>query len=894
VALTSGIKLGPYEIVAPLGAGGMGEVYRARDTRLERTVAIKILPASLSSDPDLRQRLEREAKTVSKLSHPNICTLHDIGHHDDVDFLVMEYVEGETLEQRLQRGPVPLEQTIRYAAQIADALAKAHKQAIIHRDLKPSNVMLTKAGAKLMDFGLAKQAETAPSAVALTEKTMEQSKLTGKGTIVGTFRYMAPEQLEGKEADAQTDIFALGEVIYEMVTGKSAFAGKSRASLIAAILSSDPTPIRNLQPTTPPTLERIVKKCLAKDPDDRWQSAADLASELRWVGEAGSQAGSAGSVVGKRKYRERVAWILAAVLLVLATVFGVGYFHRAPRPERAMHFSIALSPSMRDLTVSPDGRALAYIAPRPNGGGNVLWVHEIGSTGTHLLENTEGGSYPFWSPDGRSIGFFADAKLKRIEANGGPVQILCDAPFGRGGTWNRDEVLVFAPNAAGGLARVSAAGGAVTPVNDTPPGGDRSPNFSHRWPSFLPDGKHFLYSVADFANLQSEANAIYLGSLGSKEQRRLVTSNSNAVYVPSGYLVFFRSGTLMAQRFDADQLQLRGETFAVANEAEYLSTVARAIFSVSESGTLVYRTGSSGTFSQLQWFDRNGKRLATVGAPGSYANPRISPDGKKVALDIDDPQSLSTDVWVVDLGDGVPSRFTFDPAQDETPIWSPDGSRILWMSQRGGGTNFYLKTATGSGSEYAISRSAGNLPSFAVPNDWSRDGRFLLYTDSRPDGILQMWILPMTGQSKPHPFVHGQSAEMEGQFSPDGHWVAYSSNESGRWQVYVAPFPGPGGKYQISTDGGQQPRWRRDGKELFFLSRDKKLMAVPVKVGTTLEFGAPTVLFQTRAREPLSAEEIFSYDVSANGQRFLVDVNSEESNPATVNIVLNWTSELQK
>jgi Tol biopolymer transport system component len=637
-----------------------------------------------------------------------------------------------------------------------------------------------------------------------------------------------------------------------------------------------------------PALERVVKKCLAKDPDDRWQSAADLSTELRWLGEAGPQAGSVGPVVSKRKYRERVAGLLVVVLLVLATVFGVGYFRRAPTTARAMHFSIAPSSSVRDLTLSPDGRTLAFIAPRPNGGGNVLWVHKIGSTGMHVLENTEGGSYPFWSPDSRSIGFFDDGKLKRIEAAGGPVQVLCDAPFGRGGTWNRDGVIVFASQAGGGLAGISAAGGEVTPVAEIP--GTHSPNLSYRWPFFLPDGRHFLYSALDFADLQSEANAIYEGALGSKEQRRLVASNSNAVYVPPGYLVFFRSGTLMAQRFDADRLQLSGEAFAVTDDAEYLSTVARALFSVSESGTLVYQTGSSATFSQLQWFDRNGKRLATVGAPASYANPRISPDGKKVAFDIDDPQSFSTDVWVVDLGRGVPSRFTFDPAQDEAPIWSPDGSRILWMSDRGGHNSFYEKTATGSGSEDVIFGSVVE----SIPTDWSRDGRLLLYTQSRPDGIRQMWILPMTGESKPHPFVHGQSAEVEGQFSPDGHWVAYSSNESGQLQVYVAPVPGPGGKYQISKDGGQQPRWRRDGKELFFLSRDRKLMAVPVKAGATFEFGAPAVLFQARARAPVSAEEIFAYDVSPDGQRFLINVNLEQPSPLPLNIVLNWTSELQR
>ncbi len=890
--LSAGTRLGPYEIVAPAGAGGMGEVYKARDTRLDRTVAIKVLPSEFAFNADLRQRLEREARSISKLSHPHICTLYDIGHQDGTDFLVMEYLEGETLQQRLQRASLPTTQLLEHGVEIADALDKAHRLGIVHRDLKPGNIMLTKSGAKLLDFGLAKfKAEPVPAGLTRTEEATEQ-KLTAEGVLLGTLQYMAPEQLEGGETDARTDIFALGLLLYEMATGQPAFTGKSKASLIAAILSSEPEPIISLQPTAPPALERVVKKCLAKNADDRWQSAADLASELRWLGETGSQAGLAGPLVSRRNYRERVAWASAAVLLVLAAAFGLGYFRRAPGQERAMHFSIALPSSVRDLALSPDGRLLAFIAPRPNGGGNVLWVHEIGSAEMRVLENTEGGSYPFWSPDGRSIGFFADGKLKRIEAAGGPAHVLCDASFGRGGAWNRDGVIVFAPNPAGGLARVSAAGGAVTPVTEVPAGSPHPATLSHRWPSFLPDGKHFAYSQVDFADLRAEANAIYVAALDSKEQRQLVSSNSNAIYVPPGYLVFSRTtGTLMAQRFDADRLQLTGEPSAVANDAEYLSTVGRSLFSISQSGTLVYQTAAGATSSQLQWFDRNGKRIGTVGAPASYANPRVSPDGKKVAMDIDDPQSFGTDIWIVNLGNGVASRLTFEPGLDETPIWSPDGNRILWLSQQGGGNGLYLKRAAGSGNEKAFFES---LPDLVLPNDWSSDGRFMLYTTSRPDWILQMRTVPMTGERKRLPFVHSQSSEKEGQFSPDGHWVAYSSNESGRWQVYVAPFPGPGGKYQVSTNGGQQPRWRRDGKELFFLSPDKKLMAVPVKAGTAFEFGQPTVLFQTRAREPLSAEEVFTYDVSTDGQRFLINVNLEQTPPPPVNIVLNWREDLPR
>ena len=898
MSLVVGTKLGPYEIVAAVGAGGMGEVYKARDRRLDRTVAIKVLPGEFASRNESRQRLEREARSISRLSHPHICALYDIGHQDATDFLVMEYLEGETLQQRLQRGPLPTAQLLQHSVEITDALEKAHRQGIIHRDLKPGNIMLTKSGAKLLDFGLAKL-RTEPVLAGLTKtEAPTVENLTEEGALLGTLQYMAPEQLEGGEADARTDIFALGLVLYEMATGRPAFTGKSKASLIAAILSSEPEPIASLQPATPPALDRVVKKCFAKNPDDRWQSAADLATELRWLGEAGSQAALAGPVVGRPKPRERAAWVLAAVLLLLAAAFGVGYFRRAPKQERAMHFSIALPSSVRDLALSPDGRFLAFVAPTPNGGGNLLWLHEIGSTTTGSVANAEGASYPFWSPDSRSIGFFADGKLKRIEAAGGPAQVLCDAPFGRGGAWNHDGVIVFAPNPGGpgpggGLVRVSAAGGVVAPVTEIPATDPHAANWSHRWPSFLPDGKHFVYSSVDFVDPRTEATAIYVAALDSKEQRRLVTSNSNAVYVSPGYLVFSRSGTLMAQRFDADRLQLTGDPFAVANDVEYLSTVARAVFSASQGGALVYQAGSGAMSSQLQWFDRNGKRLAAVGAPAGYANPRISPDGMRVALDIADPQSFGVDVWIVDLGHGTPSRFTF-ANQDQTPIWSSDGGRILWLSQRGGGLNLYVKSVTGSRTEDAIFTPPSPYVFVRAPNDWSRDGRWLLYTQSRSDWTQQMWTLPITGEQKPNPFVHSQSSEKEGQFSPDGRWVAYASNESGRWQVYVAPFPGPGGKYQVSTNGGQQPRWRRDGKELFFLSPDKKLMAVPVKVDAAFEFGEPAVLFQTRAREPLSSEEIFTYDVSPDGQRFLINVNLEQADSRPVSIVLNWSEELRR
>jgi len=599
---------------------------------------------------------------------------------------------------------------------------------------------------------------------------------------------------------------------------------------------------------------------------------------------------------GQNKGRERATWAMAAVLFVLAFGFVFSYLHRTRGPERTMHFSIKLPSPTRDLALSSDGRTLAFIAPLPQNGGSALWIYELGAVGVRLLEKTEGASYPFWSPDNKSIGFFADGKLKKIDAASGPVQIICDAPIGRGGTWNRNGVIIFARDSGVSLSRVSAAGGPVTLLS----GFEQkiATTMSSRWPVFLPDGNHFIYTSVDFgADLQGEASAVYLAALDSKEHRRLVSSNSNAAYVPPGYLLFFRNRSLMAQRFDAERLQVIGDGFALANDVEYLSSVARALFSGSENGSLIYQTGSDTTFSQLAWFDRNGKQLSTLGTPARYANPRLAPGGRRVAVDIDEPESVNTDIWIFEPHRAMPSRFTFDPGQDEAPMWSHDGRTILWLSDRRGKNSFYSKASYGSGTEAELVASARVDLSFAsAPSDWSPDQRFLLYTDLHEGTVLHLWVLPIDGGGKPYRLLRGSTAEVEGQFSPDGRWVAYSSNDSGRWEVYVVPFPFPDGgdKYQVSTDGGQQPRWRRDGKELFFLSPDRKMMVVSVNESTKLEFGPPKVLFQTRAHEPITAEEFFTYDVSADGQQFLVNVNAEQNNPAPVDIILNWASWLKK
>jgi Tol biopolymer transport system component len=878
MGLTSGSKLGPYEIIAPIGAGGMGEVYRARDTRLERDVAVKVLPTSLSSDASLRQRLEREAKAVSKLSHPHICTLHDIGHQDGVDFLVMELVEGKTLEHQLIKGSLPPEQVVRCAAQIADALAQAHKMGITHRDLKPSNIMLTKTGAKLMDFGLAKESGHAPWAAALTA---DQAKLTVEGMIIGTFQYMAPEQLEGKEADARTDIFALGEVIYEMATGKPAFAGKSRASLIAAILSSEPQPMAALQPMMPPALERVVKKCLAKDPEARWQSASDLASELNWIAEEGSRAAAAHVPAGRRRW-ERVGWLLAAVFLLLAIAAASLWWAGTGKHPPAMYFRSTVPFAANDIALSPDGRTLAMVAYSAQASNYVVWLYEVGGHRTRSLDGTQGASYPFWSPDGKFIGFFADGKLKKVDMSGGQSQVLCDAPNGRGGAWNRDGVILFSPDSLGvGLFRVSSWGG--SPVEVTKVDTSRLEE-SHRWPMFLPDGKHFLYLGANFK--KTGIDAIFLGSLDSQEKRLIVSTVANAAYAEPGYLVYLRDKTLVAQPFDRRRYVLSGEPHSLSDEVLFFPHIYRAVFSVSGGEVLITQTGKGASLSQLMWFDRNGKQVGTAGQPGMYNNVRLSPDGRRVATDETDPDGWNIDVWIREPSRGATTRLTFTPALDATPIWSPDGKQILFASNRKLGFHLYLKNADGSGSE----QEAADLGDHSQVNawDWSRDGKYVLARKGS-----ELWhIAGPHGIAKP--LLQEKGTVRNAQFSPDGRWIAYASNETGSMEIYVSPYPSVNTKWQVSNAGGQEPRWRKDGQELFYLSAEGKMMAVPVTAGASFANGPPVALFQTHRRQPISAQDVFSYDVSGDGQRFLIATKVDEANAAPLSITLNWESEMEK
>jgi eukaryotic-like serine/threonine-protein kinase len=889
MSLSAGTHLGPYEILSPLGAGGMGEVYRARDTRLERTVAIKILPAHFSSDPIRKQRFEREAKAISGLNHPNICVLHDVGSQDGVDYLVMECVEGDTLAARLEKGALPVEQALKIGREIADALDKAHRGGVVHRDLKPGNIMLTPTGAKLLDFGLAKPAAAMASLATLTVTSVKQSPATEQGTIVGTFQYMSPEQIEGKELDGRSDIFSLGAVLYEMLTGQRAFDGKSQLSVASAILEKEPAPISSVKSMTPPALDHAIRRCLAKDPEERWQTARDLALELRWIGEPSSQAGVPGPELKRTNSRKWM--LLAAFGAITAASLAVGslYIRRAPAEApvtrsyiRPMaNSSFVFSGTAAGFALSPNGRVLAYVATTPEGK-SVLWVRPIGSLQAQALTGTEGATYPFWSPDSRFIAFFAGGKLKKVESAGGPTFVICDASDGRGGTWNRNGDILLTPAVNTTIFRVLASGGPLTPVTTL----DGSKNeTTNRWPYFLPDGRHFIYfSGSVFSPRDNLTNSIMLGSLDSKEAKLLLHSHTNAIFA-SGQLLFMRQYTLMAQPFDTRRLELAGDAVPVADPVQEGRSVAKGVFSASENGLLTYVEGASGADRQLEWVDREGKEVGVIPGADAYAGVRISPDGKRIAYYVD---SSGYDIWTYELARGTKTALTFGSGSAQGnlyPVWSPDGRRIVYTSYRNGKYGLYTKASDGSGTEEAILESVDRI---RFPTDWSPDGKYLTYIEGALGGWA-IWMLPLGGERKPYLFHQSQFAEREASFSPDGKWVAYCSNESGDYKVYVVPFPGAGGKWQVSPGGGCGPRWRRDGKELFYISADNKMMAAEVKAsGSSLEVGAIHALFATRPYGVFGR-----FDVAADGQRFAVPYEAGQPS-AAITLVVNWDAELKR
>ncbi len=887
--IAPGSRVGPYEVVAPLGAGGMGEVYRGRDTRLGRDVAIKILPAGFAGNDELRARFEREARTISSLNHPNICTLFDVGRQDDHQFLVMELIEGESLADRLQKGPLPLDQVIRHGAQIADALSCAHRQGIVHRDLKPGNVMLTKAGSKLLDFGLARAGAEASPVQGLTAVATQQRPLTQEGTILGTFQYMAPEQLEGLEADARTDIFAFGALLYEMATGKRAFEGHSRTSLIAAIVSGTPRPVDELVPLTPPALEHVIRRCLAKDPEERWQNAVDIAGELRWISEAGSRAGEAAPVLARRKLRLRAAWGLhaaTAIVAVLATI-GVGTLLR----DREVVLQSSLLPPKDTRfdggtsvpALSPDGQRLVFVGVGEDGKSS-LWVRTLSDLTAQPLAGTEGSTHPFWSPDSRQIAFFSSGKLRRIDAAGGPPQQICDASQGRGGAWAEDGTILFTPTTAEALYRVPALGG--TPVPATTLDESRRET-SHRYAEFLPGGRTFLFLVEGSSETPGtdQGFALHSGSLDSKETRPVVATNSPARYSLTRHLLYLRAGTLIAQRFDPESLALTGEGVPIAERVRRTGRF-EAAFSLSREGLLLYQSGVNSENSKLVWMDRSGRDGESVGKPGDYRSARLSHDGTRVAASMLDPATQKSDIWVLDIARGTSTKLTFDPENDQSPLWSPDDRTIYFTGLRQGKGDVFVKSSFGTGSDEPVYGS----PHADVLMSLDPDGMSGWIQTNIP-GKQSVDIFRVTlSDGKPSLFLGTPFAEIHPAPSPDGKWLAYASEESGRMEVYVQSLADDGGKWQISTDGGTYPTWTRGGREIVYLGRDSKIVAVEIQLSPAFSAGVPAVLFDPQLRSGPGR----MWDVSADGERFLVNRLLEAPEVEPLTLVQNWASLLTK
>lgn len=884
MALAPGTRLGPYEIEAPIGAGGMGEVYRARDTRLDRTVAIKVLPEHLSGSPEVRARFEREARAVSSLNHPNICVLYDVGHQDGVDYLVMEHLEGETLSDRLLKGPLAADELLRVATEIADALDKAHRQGLIHRDLKPGNVMLTKSGAKLLDFGLARTTGLAPTLSDLSRSPTMSRQLTAEGTIVGTFQYLAPETLEGREADARSDIFAFGAVLYEMATGKRAFEGKSQASVIAAILERDPPPASTIQPLTPPALDRLIQQCLVKDPDQRRQTMHDVLLDLKWIAEGGSRAGVPAPVSARRRGAARLAWSIAALALGAAVVFAAGYFLRRPPKPEPVRFFVAAPEGVIAVgspKISPDGRYLAFNVTDSTGVTRI-WLRPMNSLTAQPMPGTEDASRPFWSPDSRYIGFMAANKLKKIEVTGGPPVTVCESGSRGDGSWSRSGTILFDGGPADSIRGVSAAGGTPSAASII----DRSRHETgNAWPQVLPDGKHFLY--LGFTSTP-DSIALKVGRLGSTEAKVLAVGNFSRIeWVPPGYLLFVRDRALMAQPFDARGLKLAGEPFPVIDDVSAGGGGANnAEFSASETGVLVCRGSGATSGMQLTWVDREGRESGTLGDPADIGTFTLSPDGQRVAASVLAPRETNSDIWILDIGRNLSTRFTFDRSDDGWPVWSADGTKVFFSSNRAGRYALYEKASTGVGEERQVSTGGTDIGPFGC----SRDGRLLGCLTYSGETRWDVWVLPLDGTTKAVPFLQSTFSEAEASISADGKWIAYRTTESGQAEIYVQAYPGPRGKWQISTRGGRVPMWGADGRELYYLTPEGAMMSVSVATEPAFQVGMPQRLFQ--ASPPSDDPGGRCYAVSADGRKFLIlRPIRERALPATM-VVMNWTAAL--
>ncbi len=866
-------------MLSALGAGGMGEVYKAKDARLERVVALKVLPEELFENGESIARFEREARILASLNHSGIAHLYSFeeipgspgssGRH----LLVMEYLEGETLADRLAKGPLLLEQTLRFGAEIADALDCAHRQGIVHRDLKPGNVMLTKSGVKLLDFGLAKPLGSLGSSPAVMTALPTKDAVTGLGTILGTPQYMAPEQLEGKAADARTDIFALGCVLYEMATGKKAFSAASQASLISAIMQSDPPPVSSLRPTTPPALDRLVRRCLTKDPERRVQNARDVALELA---EASSISDRKTPIALSRRW-SRVGWIAAGVFLALllgSLLIPRGSSLHAPSPRLRLTIPPPSGAGFQAMpAVSPDGRMLTFVATGADGN-DLLYLRPLDSLESRVLPGTEGAALPFWSPDSRSIGFFAQSKLKRIDVTTGTPVTLCDAPEPRGGSWGSHGVILAAINAGGAVERVAEGGGQAASLPQLRPGA------SYRWPFFLPDGIHFLYFV--FAG-GADVQGLHVTSLESKETTRIAAADGGAIYAAPGYLLYRRGDRLVAQRFDAKRRLLAGEPVPVVENIRWegYSTMATAV-SASNTGILVCQTGGP-VASRLLWYDRSGRELGSIGPDGSYWEPTLSPDGQSLAVPRMDTEAMASSIWKMDLERGSLTRVSSQAVVASTPLWSPDGQRVAYSAFPTG--EVYVRDVQGVESEKILFKT----PTFAPLDDWSRDGRLLFYeVVDWPTFHMDVWVRDLqTGTNRP--VLQDTFSQLGARLSPDGRWLAHESDESGAREIFIRSFPDAAERRQISTRGGTQARWRSDGRELYYVAPDRKIMAVDIRTHPRLESDPPRALFQTRILPLIEARN--HYDVTPDGKRFIVNSRRTSDAGVPITVVVGWTPE---
>ncbi len=851
MSLSPGTKLGPYEIQSPLGAGGMGEVYRALDTRLDRAIAIKILPDHLSQNPEAKQRFEREARAISSLNHPNICTLHDIGHEDGIDYLVMEFLEGETLADRLAKGPLPVAQILKYGTDICEGLERAHRSGVVHRDLKPGNIMLTKSSAKLMDFGLAKS-EPVPAlaTAAASSLTIELSSPVAKHPLTG---------------------------------------------------QGEPEPITAIQPMAPPALDHVVRGCLAKDPDSRWQSAADIARELRWISTSSQSGATALMTHPHRKNWDRMGWIALAIALLAVA----GWFAFRPEPSpRALHAYLTPPPGATfefngdysgPPVLSHDGTRIAFSA-RVGKEPTSLYVQALDSVAPTKLDGTENAAFPFWSADGKFLGFFSSGKLRKISAVGGPVTVLADAPGGRGGAWNPGNIIVYTPDYRESLWKINAAGG--TPERLTTL--DVSKHSTHRWPSFLPDGKHFLFFATNHSGTGEEQNGIYLGSVDSPAIKLVLRSDSSGQYA-SGYLLYHFQTALVGQKFDPASATLSGDPVPVVDHVQYDASVWRTTFSSSDEGTLITSSGAASEGSDLLWLDRSGKDLGkAVAERGNYTSGgmRLSPDGKRLAIIVGQPKS---DIWIFDLLHGSRTRLTFDLANHLQPSWSPDGQRVAFVSLSGSrisaGSTLHVRLANGGGQDQVLlgSENASVPVTFSWP-EWSSDGKYLVYQKSSGPSGGSVWAVPTDDDKKPFLVVQPQSPQgtiIFSRLSPGSKWLAYSSTESGREEIYVAPFPGGNGRWQVSQNGGTSPAWRADGKELYyaeFSNAQTQLFTMDVVAkGDQFETQNYRRLFPVN-HVPAAGT---NFEVSPDGRRFLM-VIQPEAEAAPMSLTLNWTAKLNK